>query len=1105
MKTFLPRTLLIITALSCLAVGGILGAPVWAQTGEVGELIKIQAPNGMNTEIYKEPGHGAEIIDIALQDDIFEALGRESGFVRIRLPSGREGYVHAAFTVPFKTERQSVVTQYIIMGVIALFAAAAIAAFFFVRARKSAGLDRRAVEIQELIREAEDLFRAGDCEGAIREFQRYLALQGGEVRNPDVYRRLTVCYQRTNQFHEAAMAWEKMRDLGGLKSLEDYALGMELMSAMGKKAQAAEIYEDLLHVETDKDEVIEIRKKLYDMYHHLGNPAKVVEHLTALMEADAADPEMIRNSVTMLTRNHATDHALERNNKDLILRICAEFLDDKNLSDEAERIYKKCLEYDRTDMALHRMLAAKYEASGDFRNAVSHLSMLQNLDKNAEEDYMGRAARLYVEQGRVRDALSEGNPVIVKKIAQIYLANSEVHSDAVATYEKVLEFQPRAVGVNKMLSTVYLTQGDLEKYTEKLRLLHEIDGPGHDYLSDLAQCVIDNDMIEETIKEGNRELNGKILKQLVKRQASDDKAVRIFEALIRHEPNNAVIRRALLEAYNKRNEPGKALKHVLELCRQRPGDREAAKRAAKLAVAGGHFDLVTQTGTDDVIELCAQELIGKRSTDPLALRVIAEAAKRNPKQKAYKQYAEHAKSRAATQAAPSSESPKRTQAKAPKPVEGHEEAKPAPKQARKQAATAKTEAPADPKAEEKRARTSQRVGKPAAKKAAKEKTAPVKARPPAEEPRKAAPTEEAKPGALPEKNPQSRTEQNAEKPTKETAPAPKPGPVYEEPEQVVNAVDLEPQPLRDATTFVSSHEALSMRSEVDEMQLFRPTRGSMAYREVGVISADGWGVWHAASEVNTGRTALLRIFKFDLLEPNVFEQFVKDVAELSWNMEHENVLRLEEIVKSGQNRQGLVHPYLPRTLEQVLTSEESIDLDVRMELARAIIRGLAYAHNHKGRDGRIRRAFHLHLQPSQILVSGDLSECRIASLGYSQIYRNLTMAKQPRRQEPGMNPAYMPPEFFRTRSGVIKERAAEVYSLGVLLFFILTGELPFEGPSFDDFKFQHAKVFPAPPRLSNPTVPDWIDPLILECLDKNPDKRPHGVHDVLGVIEREMA
>ena len=67
---------------------------------------------------------------------------------------------------------------------------------------------------------------------------------------------------------------------------------------------------------------------------------------------------------------------------------------------------------------------------------------------------------MYVDNDRVSDALAEGNPLIIKKVAQIFLSKSQVHPDAVATYERVLEFQPRAVGINKMLATVYSLTGN---------------------------------------------------------------------------------------------------------------------------------------------------------------------------------------------------------------------------------------------------------------------------------------------------------------------------------------------------------------------------------------------------------------------------------------------------------------------------------------------------------------------------------------------------------------------------------------------------------------------------------------------------------------------
>jgi serine/threonine-protein kinase len=154
-----------------------------------------------------------------------------------------------------------------------------------------------------------------------------------------------------------------------------------------------------------------------------------------------------------------------------------------------------------------------------------------------------------------------------------------------------------------------------------------------------------------------------------------------------------------------------------------------------------------------------------------------------------------------------------------------------------------------------------------------------------------------------------------------------------------------------------------------------------------------------------------------------------------------------------------------------------------------ILGALSYAHNYKGLDGKLHRTYHLHMHPSQVLLSEDLTDCRVASLGYSQVYRNITRATKPRWQEPGMNPATMPPEFFRSKAAGVRERQSEVYSLGALLYVMATGEYPFEGPTFDDFKFQHTRLYATPPSSINPDLPDWIDHLVLRCLQKDPEKR----------------
>jgi serine/threonine-protein kinase len=137
-------------------------------------------------------------------------------------------------------------------------------------------------------------------------------------------------------------------------------------------------------------------------------------------------------------------------------------------------------------------------------------------------------------------------------------------------------------------------------------------------------------------------------------------------------------------------------------------------------------------------------------------------------------------------------------------------------------------------------------------------------------------------------------------------------------------------------------------------------------------------------------------------------------------------------------------------------------------------------------------------------VSEDFKDCQIACLGWSQVFRNLTRATRSRWQEPGMSPATMPPEFFRSKGARIKEKAVDIYSFGVVLFYLLAGQYPFHGPSFEDYKFQHGKVAAPSVRKINPSVPTWLEEIIARCLLKDPDERWQEVDEIRQEFEVGM-
>jgi tetratricopeptide (TPR) repeat protein len=1092
-----------------LCVASHLSSPefvAWAQQ-KMPDKVKIVAPDGLSTKIHVKPDPRSETLQIALDGDVFETVGLHGTFYEVRVPDKRAtGFVLATDTVPWKNPApKGISALHIVLPILGMIALG-IGVFLALRAKKDKEISKQAAAIPNAIRRAEEFFRAGDYAQAIVDFNHYLRLQGGEVRNPDVYRRLAVCYRKTEEIREAAESWEKMRELGGVKTIDDYTLGVELMIAQGKEAVAAELYEDLLLQEAAHEKELEIRQKLVEAYRKLKETRKYLKHAVSLMGLSGSDPNLLSSTVNFLISEGQTDLAVEFDHKDLITAICREFLEDKAMSPQAERIYLKCLAYDRTDVKLHRILAKIYSQSGDFKKAVSELTILAQIDKDQTESFIEEAARLYVETGHVPEALAEGNPMIVKKIAQIFLARSEVHPHAVETYEKVLEFQPRAVGINKMLSTVYLTRGELDKYMPKLRLLHEIDGQSRDYLTDLALCIIDNDLIDQTLKEGNRELNTKILRQLIKRGATNDKAVALLEKLGRTEPDNVVVRGALIKAYERRGDPEKCFEHLLLALQVQPNDRDLAGKAAAIAVQQNMLDRVLEHKSPSLLVATAHELVQSRAKLALTRQVLEQAVVAAPDQRVLHDYLSTLPAEKRGPAKPTSgvatpgkvttgvtqkkpttvvtappktptvitEEPRREIASPPAP--------PPPAPSRPQPAPKPKHEPATPpERQPERPQKSVKTG-----------TAVVKPPPP---PKKQPPAKPKRPQAPEPPKPRSEQEPTVSSVTSRPL----------ETEQIVEFIDSGSSPASSgATTFVSGFARDRGISDYRPEELLRPATGGLAYKETDVLVTDDWGTINFGIEVNTNRSVLIRLLKRDLLERTSMKSFVDDVSEIMYNLRHENILGLEDIVSGITGVVALVHPYMFKTLEQAMKFGKRPHLNATLALMKNVVDAVGYAHYYQGFDGRHRRTYHFHLQPSLVLLSEDLKQVRVTGFGFSQIFRNFTRASKPRWQEPGMNPATMPPEFFRSRVGTIRERAADIYSLGAVLYFIATGEYPFEGPSFEDYKFGHTKMVAAPARLANPSVPEWVDMIILKCLEKDPEKRWENVTEIQEAFKKGL-
>ena len=184
---------------------------------------------------------------------------------------------------------------------------------------------------------------------------------------------------------------------------------------------------------------------------------------------------------------------------------------------------------------------------------------------------------------------------------------------------------------------------------------------------------------------------------------------------------------------------------------------------------------------------------------------------------------------------------------------------------------------------------------------------------------------------------------------------------------------------------------------------------------------------------------------------------------------------------------------VPKGLADVFEKvRKGLPLAEAVHLARALLDSLAYAHSHRGTDDVLRKVFHLSLNPGRVLINGPVTNAKIADFGLiTQLNTMLNVTPSYQDLSP-YELAYMAPEQFErspVRMPDKMKQAADLYSFGLVFYRILTGKLPFEGPSPEDFRQQHNEQYPVPPRVFISSIPARLDEAVLRCIHKDPKKR----------------
>ncbi len=236
---------------------------------------------------------------------------------------------------------------------------------------------------------------------------------------------------------------------------------------------------------------------------------------------------------------------------------------------------------------------------------------------------------------------------------------------------------------------------------------------------------------------------------------------------------------------------------------------------------------------------------------------------------------------------------------------------------------------------------------------------------------------------------------------------------------------------------------------------------------------------------------LSRTFSAD---PEMVSRFVAEARAVN-QIAHRNIIDIFSFGHLPDGRLYFVMELLQgRTLEQVLRARGFLSVAEALPILRGLARALDAAH--------AQGIAHRDLKPANVFVTTDddgQPYPKLLDFGIAKLVRPdaATMHKT-RTGAPMGTPYYMSPEQCR---GETIDTRTDAYSFGVMIFQVLTGQLPFSGDSYVEILFKHMTIEPPAPSSVSPAVPSELDAVILGMLAKSPSVRPGSLVEAVRALE----
>jgi tRNA A-37 threonylcarbamoyl transferase component Bud32 len=222
--------------------------------------------------------------------------------------------------------------------------------------------------------------------------------------------------------------------------------------------------------------------------------------------------------------------------------------------------------------------------------------------------------------------------------------------------------------------------------------------------------------------------------------------------------------------------------------------------------------------------------------------------------------------------------------------------------------------------------------------------------------------------------------------------------------------------------------------------------------------------------------AVKRIFPEALRDPvrgRLFRKLFFTEASLAGKLEHPHIAQIFD-AGIGEDSGYIVMEYVPGgTMERFCAQDSLLPVEQTLEIAFKCARALAFAHT--------QGVTHRDIKPGNILYATGPTDVRISDFGLA-----INLGSETTQVTGVGSPAYMSPEQIRDE---VVDHRTDLYSLGVVMYQMLSGTLPYRGSNKFSIIFQITQYEPPPPSSHRPEVPESLDRIVRRAMQKDVSQR----------------